>query len=53
MAQASAENFEQIGPAEKESVVSALQRAVGKDARAAFANRKRNRAICLDHQIMR
>ena len=51
MAQASAEKLEHTGPAEKERV--ATERAVGKNAGAAFAKRKRNRAVCPDYQIMR
>ena len=47
MAQASAEKLEHTEPAEKKRVASA--RAVGKYAGAAFA--KRNRAVCLKHQI--
>ena len=55
MAQASAEKLEQTGPAEKERV--ATRRAVGKNAGAALAKRKRNRAPsraehCPEHQIM-
>ena len=54
MAQASAEELEHTGPAEKEKVASVPQRgAVGKNARAAFAKRKRNRAVCPEYQIMR
>ena len=51
MAQASAEKREHTGPAEKERV--ATERAVGKNAGAAFAKRKRNRAVSPKHQIMR
>ena len=51
MAQASAEKLEHIGPAEKERV--ATERAVGKNAGAALAERKRNRAVCPKYQIMR
>ena len=52
MAQASAEKLEHIGSAEKESGLSATERAVGKNA-AAFAKRKRNRAVCSEYQVMR
>ena len=55
MAQASAEKLEHTGPAEKERVVSVPQRerAVGKNTGAAFAKRKRDRAVCPESQIMR
>ena len=53
MAQASAEKLEHTGPAEKERVASVPLRAVGKYAGAAFAKRKRNRAVSSEHQIMR
>ena len=53
MAQASAEKLEHTGPAEKERVASAPQRADGKNAGAALAKRKRNRAVSPKHQIMR
>ena len=53
MAQASAEKLEHTGPAEKESGLDATERAVGKYARAVFANRERNRAVCPEHQIVR
>ena len=53
MAQASAEKLEHTGPAEKERVASVPQRAVGKNAGAALAKRKRNRAVCSEYQIMR
>ena len=53
MAQASAEKLEHAGPAEKERVASVPQRAVGKNAGAALAKRKRNRAVCPEYQIMR
>ena len=53
MAQASAEKLEQTGPAEKESGLSATERAVGKNAGAALAKRKRNRSVCPENQIMR
>ena len=52
MAQASAEKLEHTGPAEKSSL-SATERAVGKYARAAFAKRKTNGAVCPAYQIMR
>ena len=51
MAQASAEKLEHTKPAEKERV--ATERAVGKNAGAALAKRKRNRAVSPKHQIMR
>ena len=51
MAQASAEKLEHTGPAEKERV--ATVRAVGKNAGAAFAKRRRNEAVSPEYQIMR
>ena len=51
MAQASAEKLEHTGPAEGKSVTS--ERAVGKNAGAALAKRKRNRVVCSKHQIVR
>ena len=52
MAQASAEKL--TGPAEKErSGLIATERADGKYARAALAKRRRNRAVCPEHQIVR
>ena len=54
MVQVSAEKLEHTGPAEKEkSGLSATERAVGKCAGAAYAKRKRNRAVSLEYQIMR
>ena len=54
MAQASAEKLGHTGSAEKKkSGFIATKRAVGKFARVAFAERKKNRAVCLNHQIMR
>ena len=53
MAQTSAEKLEQTEPAEKESGLSATERAVGKYARAALAKRKRNRAVCPEYQNVR
>ena len=53
MAQASAEKLEHTGPAEKESGLSATERAVGKNAGAAFTKMKWNRAISPEYQIMR
>ena len=53
MAQASAENLEHTGPVEKERVASVPQRAVGKNAEATLAKRKRNRAVYPEYQIMR
>ena len=50
MAQASAEKLEHTGPAEKERVASVPQRAVGKYARAAFAQKK---AVCPKYHIVR
>ena len=35
------------------SGLSATERAVGKNAGAAFAKRKRNRVVCLEYQVMR
>ena len=53
MAQASAEKLEHTGPAKKKkSGLSATERAVGKYARAVFAKRERNRAVCSEHQIV-
>ena len=51
MAKASAEKLEHAGSAEKERV--ATETAVGKYAKVAFAKRKRNRAVCPEHQIVR
>ena len=51
MAQALAEKLEHTGPAEKERV--ATETAVGKYGRAAFAKKKRNRAVCPEYQIIR
>ena len=54
MVQASAEKLEHTGPAEKERVASVRrERAVGKNAGAALAKRKRNKADCPKYQIMR
>ena len=54
MAQDSAEKLEHTGPAEKKkSGLSATERAVGKNAGGALSKRKRNRAVCPKHQIMR
>ena len=53
MVQALVEKLEHTGPAEKKVSFSATERAVGKYARAAFAKRKRNRVVCLEHQIIR
>ena len=54
MAQALPEKLEHTGAAEKKrSGLSATEKAVGKYARATFAKRERNRAICLKHQIIR
>ena len=52
MAQTSAEKLEHTGPAEK-SGLSATERAVGKNAGAAFAKKKRNRAVSPEYQIMK
>ena len=49
MAQASAEKLEHTGPAEKKSGLGAIERAAGKYARAAFAQRKRNKAVCAEY----
>ena len=51
MAQPLAVKLDHAGPAEKERV--ATERAVGKYAGVAFAKRKRNKALCLKHQIVR
>ena len=54
MAKVSAEKLGHIGPAEKERVASTPQRKqLANNDRAAFAKRKRNRAIYLKHQILR
>ena len=54
MVQASVEKLEHTGPAEKgKSGLSATERAVIKNAGAALAKRKRNRAVCPEYQIMR
>ena len=54
MAQALAEKLEHTGPAEKgKSGLGATERAVEKNAGAALAKRKRNRAVCPEYQIMR
>ena len=54
MGQASAEKLEHTGPAEKESVSSVpTERAVGKYTRAAFAERKRNKAVSPEYLIVR
>ena len=52
-AQASAAKLEHIGPAEKERVACATERAVGKNAGVALAKRIRNRAVSPEYQIMR
>ena len=44
MAQASAEKLKQIGPAEKESGLSATKETVSEDARVAFAKRKKKQS---------
>ena len=51
MAQTSAEKLENTGPAERKRV--ATERTVGKNARAALAKRKKNRAVSPDHQIVK
>ena len=54
MARASAEKLAHTGPAVKEkSDLSATERAVGKNARAIFAKRERNKAVCPEYQIVR
>ena len=54
MAQASEEKLEHTGPARKgKSGLSATEKAVGKNAAAALAKRRRNRAVCPEYQIMR
>ena len=54
MTQASAEKLEHTGPAEKgESGLSATKKAVGRNARAALAKKKRNRAVSPEYQLMR
>ena len=53
MTQASAGKLEHTGSAEKgKSGLSATERAVGKYAEAAFAKRKRNRAVSPEYQIV-
>ena len=51
MAQASAVKLGQTGPAEKERVASVPQSE--QLASTSLAKRKRNRAVCPDHQIVR
>ena len=54
MAQASAEKIGTNWACRKgKSGLSATERAVGKYAGAAFAKRKRNKAVCPKHQFMR
>ena len=54
MAQALVKKIEHTGPAKKKKGgLSATERAVGKYARAMFAKRERNRAICPEYQIVR
>ena len=54
MGQASVEKLEHTRPAEKESVSSVpTERAVGKYTRAAFAERKRNKAVSPEYLIVR
>ena len=54
MAQASAEKLEHTGPAKrKKGGLDATETAVGKNARAVFAKRERNRAVCPEHHIVR
>ena len=53
MAQASAEKLEHTMPAKKgKSGLSATEKAVGKNAGAAFAKRRRNRTVSSEHHIM-
>ena len=52
MAQASAVKLKQTGPSKKDGL-SATKFAVGKDAKAVFAKRKKNRTICSFHQIVK
>ena len=42
-----------LGLSKKKGGLDATERAVGKYARAAFAKRERNKAICPEHQIVR
>ena len=51
MTQASAEKVKQTGAAEKDGL-SATKRAVGKNVKVAFAEGKRNRAICPDRHVV-
>ena len=54
MAQASTEKLRSYWACRKgKSGLSAIEKAVGKYAGAAFAKKKRNRAICSDHQVVR
>ena len=54
MAQASAEKLGAYWACRKgKSSLSATERAVGKNARAALIKRKRNKAVCPEYQIMR
>ena len=49
----SVEKLEHTVHAEKESDLGATEKAVGNYTRAAFAKRRRNRAVCPEYQIMR
>ena len=53
MAQALAEKLKHTGPAEEERVASVLQEAFGKYARVALAKRRRKKAVCSEHQVVR
>ena len=46
-------NLNKLDLLKKKGGLSATKRAVGKYARAAFAERERNRAVCTEHQIVR
>ena len=47
------QNFSMRACRKRKSGLSATERAVGKNARTAFAKGKRYRVICTDHQIVR
>ena len=53
MAQASAENFNKLGLLKRKEWPQCHRTAVGKNAGAALAKRKRKRAISQEYQIMR
>ena len=53
MSQASAENWDILGVPTRKEWIHRHKRAVGKYARVAFAKKKRNPAVCIDHQVVR